>query len=67
MVERAAFVFHKDKKMKVGDVVRLKSGGPEMTLVDSYGDGSFLAGWFDGGTYESAAFSEAALDIVSST
>jgi len=46
-------------KIKAGDVVELKSGGPEMT-VDSIGDHqgieSAFCTWFDGNKKYSAAF-----------
>lgn len=32
--------------MNVGDVVRLKSGGPRMTVVSRSNDGSLFCGWY---------------------
>ena len=31
---------------KVGDVVQLKSGGPQMTIADCYGDNIYRCEWF---------------------
>ena len=47
--------------LKIGDVVHLKSGGPEMTIADirdysSSRDGAFCE-WFDGKEKKSAVFS----------
>ncbi|HUZ74556.1 MAG TPA: DUF2158 domain-containing protein [Stellaceae bacterium] len=35
---------------KLGDVVRLKSGGPAMTVVGLVGGGGVCVAWFDGTT-----------------
>lgn len=34
-------------EFKVGDVVRLKSGGPQMTIHDFLEDGKVECAWFD--------------------
>ena len=62
--------------LKVGDVVKLKSGGPLMTVVRFTHDGDPLCTWFDysgdaiGGGYKypvaatnAAAFPAACLDV----
>jgi len=46
---------------KVGDVVRLKSGGPAMT-VTSAKEGRVFCAWFEGTKNDSAFFPEAALE-----
>ncbi len=35
-----------EQKIKLGDVVRLKSGGPTMTVYQILGDGSVMCRWF---------------------
>ncbi|MDG4855932.1 MAG: DUF2158 domain-containing protein [Mesorhizobium sp.] len=32
---------------KTGDIVRLKSGGPEMTVSDGAASGTYLCHWFN--------------------
>jgi uncharacterized protein YodC (DUF2158 family) len=58
-------------EMKIGDVVRLKSGGPEMTILDYSNDGEgegnpFLCCWFEpkSATYEEVELTPAALVLV---
>ncbi len=46
-------------KLKVGDVVVLNSGGPDMTVTDL----EITCVWFNGGETEEATFSEASLTI----
>jgi len=44
-------------KFKVGDVVRLKSGGPSMTVKDAESSpGTVECVWFAGGIIQSAYF-----------
>ena len=54
-----------DGEIKVGDVVRLKSGGPAMVVVEAIladGEEEHLAcNWFDGSTVQSAIFPAACL------
>jgi uncharacterized protein YodC (DUF2158 family) len=57
-----------DDKFKMGDVVRLKSGGPNMT-VEKYGNYSgerkCLCKWFDDkNKFDQRVFSDAELEIV---
>lgn len=56
-----------DGKLKKGDVVKLKSGSPKMT-VTAVGEG-MVAGqiwtaWFDGGKQQSGNYPEEALELV---
>lgn len=48
------------KKFKAGDVVKLPSGGPKMTVTSS-GEGNAYCCWFDGNTICLHAFAEDAL------
>ncbi len=54
--------------LKIGDKVRLKSGGPEMTVnqLDSVGMGVECV-WFDGAKRSNAFFSESTLEPVAAT
>jgi len=47
-------------QFQTGDVVRLKSGGPEMTVLEVFEE-TVSAGWFYKEKYESSAFPRAAL------
>ena len=49
-------------EFKPGDIVRLKSGGPQMTVesIDKK-DGGLLCLWFDEGQLEDAVFESVAL------
>lgn len=50
------------KKFKIGDNVRLKSGGPQMTVVGYTENGQVECCWFDGDNKERRArFPDAAL------
>lgn len=42
--------------LKVGDTVRLKSGGPEMTISESPQSGVVLARWFEGKKLHESGF-----------
>ena len=50
------------EELKVGDVVQLKSGGPEMTISDVPGDGhsfapdKYICVWFEGSNKKSDTF-----------
>lgn len=35
-----------EEHLKAGDVVKLKSGGPKMTVVTADGHGNFVVAWF---------------------
>lgn len=49
-------------KYKIGDIVQLKSGGPDMTVVFVSTDGSTLrTSWFSGKKNESGQFPDDAL------
>ena len=41
---------------KVGDIVRLKSGGPAMTVQEVLGESRFRCQWFGGRKLESGVF-----------
>ena len=55
------------QKINEGDVVLLKSGGPEMT-IKSLGVGggkpSYVCTWFSGTKLEKAVFAEAELKLI---
>jgi uncharacterized protein YodC (DUF2158 family) len=51
-------------KFKVGDIVRLKSGGPEMTVKDTDSAGEYECQWFAGKKLESGWFPGESLDKV---
>ena len=55
-------------EFKPGDIVRLKSGGPQMTVesIDKK-DGGLLCLWFDEGQLEDAVFESVALVPVTQT
>ena len=53
------------EKFKVGDVVRLKSGGPSMTVLANEEDIDFIiCQWFDGEELKDGSFSPESLDMV---
>lgn len=41
---------------KCGDVVRLKSGGPNMTILNVLASGALTVSWFDGASVTKAIF-----------
>ncbi|HDX8374136.1 TPA: DUF2158 domain-containing protein [Aeromonas dhakensis] len=48
--------------LKLGDVVRLKSGGPLMTIIDSgNASGTWVCQWFDQNKQTSSSFPSFAL------
>ncbi|WP_311754780.1 YodC family protein [Proteus terrae] len=51
-------------KFNSGDVVRLKSGGPKMTVEGNSGTGDAICSWYDEskGEYLKQAFAEDALE-----
>jgi uncharacterized protein YodC (DUF2158 family) len=50
-----------EAEFKPGNIVKLKSGGPNMTLLLYLGDHAWRCGWFDKKECHQADFSEAAL------
>jgi uncharacterized protein YodC (DUF2158 family) len=54
----------KEATYKIGDIVRLKSGGPSMT-VDSIGerDGRIWCHWFAGNKLETGGFSPESIGL----
>jgi uncharacterized protein YodC (DUF2158 family) len=54
-------------KFKPGDIVRLKSGGPDMTVerVSELGDGTtYFCSWFAGAKDNHKGFREQALELA---
>ncbi|MGC2970456.1 YodC family protein [Paraburkholderia aspalathi] len=56
-------------KFKIGDIVQLKSGGPEMTVqsIPSSTSSSYRCQWFAGKKLESGPFPEESLKPVTET
>jgi len=48
----------------MGDIVKLKSGGPEMTVQKEYGDGTYRCQWFAGKKLEGGIFPVESLELV---
>lgn len=51
-------------QFKVGDVVQLKSGGPKMTVSESYNDGTLGCVWFLGSDQKAGTFPSDALELA---
>jgi uncharacterized protein YodC (DUF2158 family) len=52
-------------QLKIGDIVRLKSGGPIMTLNNIFGDGGTVEClWFVTAELKSGRFSHDALELA---
>jgi uncharacterized protein YodC (DUF2158 family) len=49
--------------MKSGDVVRLKSGGPKMTILGGK-SGHWVCQWFTNAGLQDGTFAEASLELV---
>jgi uncharacterized protein YodC (DUF2158 family) len=49
--------------MKIGDVVRLKSGGPKMTILGGNGK-QWVCQWFNNTGLDQGTFAEASLEIA---
>lgn len=47
-----------------GDVVRLKSGGPDMTVTDAGDRGDIQVSWFAGKYEKCSSFTEEALELT---
>lgn len=54
----------KEEKIKVGEVVQLKSGGPEMTVVGFTTFDTILCAWFADGKPFEKDFPENALEKI---
>jgi len=53
------------QKLKIGDVVKLKSGGPDMTIKSIDESGTFIrCQWFVGDKVEADYFSPDSLQLV---
>jgi uncharacterized protein YodC (DUF2158 family) len=46
----------KETKYKIGDIVRLKSGGPSLTVHAIHPDGNIACHWFAGNKLEYGVF-----------
>ena len=52
-------------ELKVGDVVKLKSGGPKMTIANTKSNpAGILCTWFDEAEVKSSRFPAKALELV---
>lgn len=51
-------------QFQIGDIVRLKSGGPDMTVNTVHPDGEYNCQWFAGKKLESGYFKHEALEKV---
>jgi uncharacterized protein YodC (DUF2158 family) len=49
---------------RVGEVVMLRSGGPEMTVTDVRPDGIIMVAWFGGAVLKTGAFQDQTLDSL---
>jgi len=50
---------------KSGDTVRLKSGGPVMTVAEAWDSGWLKAAWFQDGDLKSSNFHNDMLELIS--
>jgi uncharacterized protein YodC (DUF2158 family) len=50
-------------ELKIGDVVRLKSGGPKMTVLGGNGN-HWVCQWFNNAGLDEGAFAAEALELV---
>ncbi|WP_412549968.1 YodC family protein [Sinorhizobium meliloti] len=51
--------------IRIGEIVKLKSGGPNMTVISVHPeDGEIQTSWFAGATNKTAFFHPASLDVV---
>jgi uncharacterized protein YodC (DUF2158 family) len=55
-----------EERFKVGQIVRLKSGGPEMTVKkqEAFLDGDYRCQWFAGRKLEFGDFPHDSLELV---
>lgn len=49
-------------QFQLGDVVELRSGGPQMTVTGTSQSGWVMCSWFKDGKYESGTFPPEALE-----
>ena len=54
-------------KLRPGDIVQLKSGGPKMTLICVDKFSNWVAEWFDGNDLKQAAFDPEIIERVDET
>jgi uncharacterized protein YodC (DUF2158 family) len=50
-------------EINVGDVVQLRSGGPEMTVLELPEGGSVYCAWFVGGEPKSYSFKAESIEV----
>jgi uncharacterized protein YodC (DUF2158 family) len=48
-------------KFKKGESVKLKAGGPKMSILETFSDKDYRCGWFAGKKFETGIFPEEAL------
>jgi uncharacterized protein YodC (DUF2158 family) len=53
-----------EERFKIGQIVRLKSGGPEMTVENVYKDMSYGCQWFAGRKLVCGGFPHDSLEII---
>ncbi|BBF14935.1 hypothetical protein CHBNV3_17990 [Haemophilus influenzae] len=61
------YPYELENKFGVGQVVKLKSGGPDMTIQDFYTkefSGKYRCQWFAGKKLENGVFPEQSLELV---
>lgn len=61
------YPYELENKFEVGQVVKLKSGGPDMTIQDFYTEkfsGKYRCQWFAGKKLENGVFPEQSLELV---
>jgi uncharacterized protein YodC (DUF2158 family) len=56
-----------NQELQIGDVVKLKSGGPALTVTDSQDDAEVMCVWYDGRDFSQRVFPTGALVKVDHT